>query len=75
MGQSYEAICSKCGETFMIPEGGGFYFHRLHCNKCGTGKDIGFDDLGEIHLRYIKESPSPYCIASWESDKKIKETF
>ena len=27
MGLLYDAICSKCGETFMVSEGGGFYFH------------------------------------------------
>lgn len=75
MGHLYTAICSKCGEIFIVSEGGGFCFHRLHCNKCGKGMDIGFDKLGEIHLRYVKGLPGPYCIVSRESDKKIQESF
>jgi len=55
--------------------GGGFFFHLLHCNKCGKEKSIGFNELGEIHLRFIKGCGGPYCIASMESDKKIRETF
>ena len=75
MGHSYGAICSKCGEKFTVYEGGGFFFHLLHCNKCGKEKSIGFDELGEIHLRYVKGLPGPYCIASQNSDKEIRETY
>ena len=75
MGSQFEAICSKCGEKFIVYDGGGFFFHLLHCNKCGKEKSIGFDELGEIHLRFIKWCGGPYCIASMESDKKIHESF
>ena len=75
MGSQFNAICSKCGEKFTVSDGGGFFFHLLHCNKCGKEKSIGFDELGEIHLRYIKGGVGPYCIASMDSDKKIQESF
>ena len=75
MGSSSGVICSKCGEKFTVNVGGGFYFHLLHCNKCGKEKNIGFNELGEIHLRYIKGLGGPYCIASRDQDKKIQESF
>jgi hypothetical protein len=69
-GHQFGAVCSACGERFTVCEGGGFFFHLLHCNKCGKEKSIGFKDLGEIHLRYVKGLPGPYCVASMDSDKK-----
>jgi hypothetical protein len=75
MGQTYTAICDACGSKFEVNEGGGFFFHLLHCEKCGKEKSIGFEDLGEIHLRYIKGLPGPYCMASSETDKLIQEKY
>ena len=73
MGQQVEAKCRKCGATFTVDDGGGFYFHLLRCKKCGSTKGIGFGELGELHLRYLKGLSGPYCMASSEHDKYVRE--
>jgi len=75
MGHGYDVICNKCHRKFRVSEGGGFVFHLLHCNKCGKEKSIGFEELGEIHLRYLKGLPGPYCVATAEHDRHIKENY
>jgi len=32
MGARYSVICIKCDEQFEVNEGGGFFFHLVHCN-------------------------------------------
>ena len=49
------------------------FFHLLRCDRCGETKSIGFDELGELHLRYLKGLPGPYCVASAEHDKEVRE--
>lgn len=73
MGYSVQARCRDCGETFTVSHGGGFSFHLVRCDKCGETKSIGFDELGELHLRYLKGLPGPYCIASAEHDRQVRE--
>lgn len=73
MGSEVEAKCLDCGKIFTVKDGGGFFFHLVRCNKCGKTKSIGFDDLGELHLRYLKGLPAPYCIASSEHDRIIQK--
>jgi hypothetical protein len=73
MGHEVEAKCLDCGTTFTVMHGGGFFFHLVRCDKCGRTKSIGFDDLGELHLRYLKGSPGPYCIASSEHDEHVRK--
>jgi len=34
---------------------------------------VDFASLGEIHLRYIKGLPGPYCVATAEIDKDIQQ--
>jgi hypothetical protein len=75
MGSSFGAICKSCNHKFTVCEGGGFLFHLLHCDKCGKDKGIGFGEIGTPHLRYIKGLPGPYCIATAEQDKYIRENF
>ncbi len=75
MGSSFGAICNECGEKYMVSQGGGFCFHLLHCERCGKEKSIGFDELGEIHLSYLKELSGPYCIATREHDKEVQEGY
>ena len=75
MGQQHDVRCLQCGEEFVVCDGGGFFFHLLHCDRCGKEKEIGFDELGELHLRYIKGLPGPYCIATREHDKAIQENY
>ncbi len=73
MGHQVQAKCLDCGSTFTVNHDGGFFFHLIRCDKCGRTKSIGFDELGELHLRYLKGLPGPYCIASLEQDRNIRE--
>ncbi len=73
MGHTMNAKCHECGNTFTVDKGGGFFFHLLRCDKCGKTKPIGFDRLGELHLRYLKGLPGPYCVASRDHDKHVRE--
>ena len=75
MGTGYRATCEKCGKKFDVNDGGGFFFHLLHCNKCGKEKSISFDKIGEPHLRYIKGLGTPYCIASSQHDEYIQKNY
>lgn len=76
MGQLVGATCRKCGHSFELSEGGGFVFHRLRCDRCGKEKSVAFDDLGDLHRRYIKGSPFPaYCVATWDRDQEIKRDY
>lgn len=75
MGQGCTAICKDCGNEFTANIGGGFFFHLLHCHRCGKEKFVGFDELGEIHLRYIKGLSGPYCMASASMDENIQNNY
>jgi hypothetical protein len=75
MGSEFSAICNKCGRKFQVLDGGGFFFHLLHCDKCGRHKQIGFDRLGEAHLAYIKGLAGPYAIATSQHDKQIQDEY
>lgn len=73
MGRVVEAKCHDCGTVFTIEHGGGFSFHLVRCDKCGKTKSIGFDDLGELHLRYLKVLSGPYSVETSEHDQYIKD--
>lgn len=73
MGHQVKAKCRECGSTFTVDHGGGFIFHLVRCENCGKTKSIGFDELGELHQRHLKGLPGPYCVASAEHDKDIRE--
>jgi len=75
MGEEWSATCANCGYFFFVREGGGFFFHLLHCDKCGKEKTVSFDKLGEVHLRYLKGLKGPYCVASSNHDKEVQKTF
>ena len=75
MGTTYDVICDRCGHKFRASSGGGFFFHLLHCNKCGSKKSIGFDEIGETHLKYLKGLPYPYSIATQASDKHVQDNY
>jgi hypothetical protein len=47
MGQRILARCRNCCNEFVVNEGGGFSFHLLHCDTCGTERFIGFDEIEE----------------------------
>ena len=72
MGREVSAKCLDCGSTFTVEHGGGCRFHLVRCDKCGATKSIAFKDLGELHLRYVKGLPEPYCIASAKEDERIQ---
>ncbi len=75
MGSSYGAICKSCGHRFEVNEGGGFFFHMLHCDRCGQEKSISFDQLGEAHLRYIKGLGGPYSEATRAFDERVRDSY
>jgi len=75
MGNSYGAICRKCGARFPVNVGGGFTFHLLHCTKCGEEKVVGFDEIGEMHAAYLKGLPGPYAVATSRHDAGVRNTF
>lgn len=76
MGQRRQATCAHCNYgLFWVSDGGGFSFHLLHCDTCGKEKSISFDQIGEVHLRYLKGLSGPYCIPSSAYDKRVRETY
>ncbi len=56
MGSANAAQCLECGKAFTVSHGSGFFFHLLRCGECGRTRAIGFDELGDLHLRYLKGS-------------------
>ena len=75
MGSSFTALCKNCGHKFEVDDGGGFSFHLLHCDKCGRKKSIGFDEIGEAHLQYLKGLKTPYSVVSQEHDEFVRENY
>ena len=73
MGSRDDARCLDCAESFMVDSGGGFFFHLLRCDQCGHTKSVGFDELGELHLRYLKGLGEPYAVISAEHDRYVGE--
>ncbi len=75
MGRESGAICNNCGVRFAVREGGGFLFHLLHCDGCGAERSIGFEEIGEPHLRYLKGLNVPYAMATAEHDRRVQEHY
>jgi hypothetical protein len=75
MGSDSSHICSACGSRFRISTGGGFFFDLLHCDRCGQAKSVGHEELGDIHLGYVKGLPGPYAVSRMELDSRIKQEF
>lgn len=73
MGYSREAKCLDCGNTFTVSRGGGFFFHLLRCRKCGKTKTVGFDEIEEIHNRYLKGLSRPYSVATSGHDEEVRK--
>ena len=36
---------------------------------------MGFDEIGEARLRYLKGLPGPYCVASKRSDTSVRDHY
>ena len=73
MGSAIGVICNACDARFVASRGGGFFFHLLHCARCGKEKFVGFDELGDAHLRYVKGLAGPWTIATRSLDEHIQE--
>ncbi len=73
MGSENAAACLDCAYQFTVSNGGGFTFHQLRCVLCGSAKSIGFDELGDLHLRYLKGSATPYTVASANEHRYVRE--
>ena len=75
MGSATSQICRDCGEHFMARDGGGFMFDLLHCDTCGAGRSVSHEELGDIHLGFVKGLPGPYAVARSRMDAEIKATY
>ena len=75
MGHTQFAKCRECGAEFEIRHGGGFDFHLLRCDRCGKTRSIGFDKLGELHLRYLKDLKVPYSSVTREFDRTVQQDY
>ena len=56
-------------------EGGGFFFDELHCDACGAVTSARHQDLGDIHLRYVKGLGMPYAMVRAEMDRRIQQEY
>ena len=75
MGSLRGAICRICGTRFTVRSGGGFYFDLLHCDQCGMAKSFAHDEMGEVHLRFVKGLPGPYALARSAMDRRIQTEY
>ncbi|MBN1785471.1 MAG: hypothetical protein JW825_00575 [Candidatus Methanofastidiosa archaeon] len=73
MGTSYSVVCKNCMKRFTASYGGGFFFHLLHCEECGKERSVDFKEIGDLHIRFVKGLPGPFCVASSEWDKTIQD--
>jgi hypothetical protein len=75
MGSAISQICRECGARFRARDGGGFMFDLLHCDTCGGDRVVTHEDLGDIHLGYVKGLPGPYAVSRSRMDAEIKATY
>ncbi len=75
MGMESGVICNDCDTAFAVSSGSGFFFHLLHCDTCGERRSVGFDELGDVHLRYLKGLRGPYAIISKEFDEQVQAEY
>jgi hypothetical protein len=75
MGSLAGYICRACGTRFSVSEGGGFFFDLLHCDICGESRSVGHQELGDIHLRFVKGLPGPYAVSRSKMDREIQATY
>jgi hypothetical protein len=50
-------------------------FDLLHCDACGADRSVGHDELGDIHLGFVKGLPGPYALSRRQLDQHIKVTY
>ena len=75
MGTQIAHRCESCSASFEISEGGGFVFDLLHCERCGAAREVGHDEMGDIHLGYVKGLDGPYAVVRAESDERIRREY
>ncbi len=75
MGQISEHHCEACGRDFRVSSGGGFFFDRLHCDRCGKSTSVSHRDLGEVLLRFVKGLTTPYAMARAAMDRDIQANY
>ena len=75
MGSASGQICRACGTRFTVQSGGGFFFDLLHCDTCGRTQNVGHQDLGDIHLRFVKGLPGPYAVSRGAMDRRIQQEY
>jgi hypothetical protein len=75
MGSASGFICNDCGTRFMVRTGGGFFFDLLHCARCGQERSVRHQDLGDIHLLFVKGLPGPYAVARMAMDQRIQREY
>jgi hypothetical protein len=75
MGSMAGQICRACGTKFVGRSGGGFFFDLLHCDSCGQSKSVGHQEMGDIHLGFVKGLPGPYTVGRSAMDRRIKEEY
>lgn len=75
MGTATGHICRACGTRFTVRDGGGFFFDLLHCDRCGRAQSVGHQELGDIHLRFVKGLRRPYTVGGAAMDRRIQHEY
>jgi len=75
MGARRDVVCRQCGRKFTLGEGGGYTFHLLHCDACGAEVTVGFHEIGEAHLQYLKGLREPYSFVTERKDREALESY
>jgi hypothetical protein len=75
MGSASGFVCRRCGTSFSVGSGGGFFFDLLHCDTCGRGRSVSHQELGDIHLRFVKGLDRPYAVARMAMDRRIQAEY
>ena len=75
MGSAVGYVCQACGTRFSVRNGGGFFFDLLHCDQCGATQSVSHQELGDIHLRFVKGLPGPYAVARASMDRQIQRDY
>ena len=53
----------------------GIHLHSLRCDKCGGGKEIAFEEIGEPHRRFVKGLSVPYSGVTAAEDREIQDNY
>jgi hypothetical protein len=75
MGSTESMECKDCGSEFFWSEGGGFTFHLLHCDRCGEERSVGFEQLGDAHVAWLKGTGTVWTVATAESDRAAADSY